>query len=147
MKVMKKSIGYILYFTATIVLFVGGVGIAAAQEGNAENGEKVFKTCSACHKVGDKAKNSVGPVLNGVFGRVAGSFEDYKYGSGLKAANEMGLVWDEETMFGWIADPRGYIREYLGDKKAKAKMTFKLKDEQKRRDVIAYLKTLSPDAE
>ena len=128
----------------TVVVLLGMIGYAVAQDGDPVAGEKVFKKCSACHKVGDNAKNAVGPVLNGVVGRPAGSFEGYKYGTGLIAANENGLVWTEDLIFGWIGDPRAWIREYLGDDKAKAKMTFKLKKEQDRLDVIAYLKTLSP---
>lgn len=116
---------------------------AIAQEGNAEAGKSVFKSCTACHAVGSDAKNRVGPVLNNVVGRAAGSFAGYKYGTGLQEAKEKGLVWDEETISEWLTNPKKFIRGYLGNKKAKAKMAFRLKDEQKRRDVIAYLKTLS----
>lgn len=118
-----------------------------AEDGDAAAGEKVFKKCMACHKVGDKAKNGVGPVLNGVFGRTAGTFEGYKYGKDIVAAGEKGLVWDEEQIFAYIENPKEFLREYLDNKKAKAKMTFRLKDEEDRRNVIAYLKTFSPDAE
>lgn len=121
------------------------VGYSAAEEGDPTKGEKVFKSCTACHKVGDEAKNGVGPVLNGIVGRPAGTFEGYKYGKGIKAANEQGLVWTEELLFEWLGNPRNFIRGYLDDKKAKVKMTFKLKNEQKRLDVIAYLKTISPE--
>ena len=114
-----------------------------AQEGDAARGEKTFKACKACHKVGEDAKNSVGPVLNGVVGRPAGSFTGYKYGSGLQAANKTGLVWSPETIFQWLAGPKEFVRSYLKDDTVKAKMTFKLADEQKRRDVIAYLQTLA----
>lgn len=117
-----------------------------AQEGDVAAGEKVFKKCSACHKVGDGAKNVVGPVLNGVFGRTAGTYDGYKYGKHLVAAGEKGLVWDEEQVFLYIENPKQFLRDYLDDKKAKAKMTFRLKKEEDRRNVIAYLKTFSPEA-
>jgi cytochrome c len=42
-------------------------------------GEKVFAICKACHQAGDNAKNAVGPVLNGLIGRKAGSVEGYNY--------------------------------------------------------------------
>lgn len=127
----------------TAGLATGLPNVAVAQVGDAEAGKKVFRSCRACHSVGNKARNSVGPVLNGVVGRVAGSFEGYKYGTGLKAANEKGLKWSKEQIFQWLASPKNFVRTYLDDDRAKAKMTFKLKDAQKRRDVIAYLETLT----
>ena len=142
MNILFKTITGVFRPIGVLLIFIGMLGYAVAQDGDPVAGEKVFKKCSACHKVGDNAKNAVGPVLNGIVGRTAGTFEGYKYGSGLLTAQEKGLVWNEETIFGWIGDPRAWIREYLGDDKAKAKMTFKLKKEQDRRDVIAYLKTL-----
>ena len=55
---------------ALAALFViAGIGQASAQDAAA--GEKVFAVCKACHQVGDNAKNAVGPVLNGLFGRKA----------------------------------------------------------------------------
>jgi len=119
------------------------VGDALAQTGDPAAGQKIFKACAACHKVGDDAKNSVGPVLNGVVGRGAGSFEGYKYSKSLLAANEKGLVWTSDLIFQWLEDPKAFMRGYLDDPNAKTKMSFKLKDGQKRRDVIAYLETLS----
>lgn len=111
--------------------------------GDATAGEKVFKKCAACHKVGDDAKNSVGPVLTDVYGRTTGTFEDYKYGKGLKAAGENGHAWEAETLFGYLENPKKYIRGYLDDKTAKVKMTLKLKKKEDRKNVIAYLKSLS----
>ena len=144
MNTLNTSITSALRLFGVLFILIGMLGYAVAQDGDPEAGEKVFKKCSACHKVGENAKNAVGPVLNGVVGRAAGTYEGYKYGTGLIAANENGLVWTEENIFGWIGNPRAWIREYLGDDKAKAKMTFMLKKEQDRHDVIAYLKTLSP---
>ena len=110
-------------------------------------GEKVFKKCKACHQVGENAKNGAGPHLNGVIGRPAGFNEGFKYGTGMKKAREAGLVWSEELVFEYIANPKVFLREYLDDPKAKAKMVFRLKDEEDRLNVIAYVKTFSPDAE
>ncbi len=116
---------------------------AQAQEGDAVAGKKVFKKCSACHAAGEGAKNKVGPVLTGVIGRTAGTYEDYRYGNSIVAAGEAGLVWNEDEIFAYLEHPRNYLRAKLDDPKARSKMAFRLKKEDERRDVIAYLKTVS----
>lgn len=120
---------------------------ANAEDGDAGHGEKVFRKCKACHRIGEDAKNVVGPVLNGVIGRTAGTYPDFKYSDSLVAAGEQGLVWDEEMIFAYLQDPRQFLRDYLDDGSARSKMTFNLRDEEDRHDVIAYLKTFSPDSE
>ena len=111
------------------------------------NGEKIFKKCASCHTIGEGAKNGVGPVLTGVIGRTAGVYEDYKYSKSLVEAGEQGLVWTEDEIFEFLVNPRNYMRKKLDNKKAKSKMSFRLKKENERADVIAYVKTFSPDAE
>lgn len=69
-------------------------------------GEKVFAVCKACHQVGDTAKNAVGPVLNGLFGRKAGSVEAYNYSDGNKKS---GITWTEEEFTKYIQDPKGVV--------------------------------------
>ncbi|MDD9910526.1 MAG: cytochrome c family protein [Ahrensia sp.] len=125
-----------------------GIGFASvspvwAEEGDAAAGEKVFRKCASCHNVGEGAKNKVGPQLNGIIGRTAGSVEGFRYGDSLVAAGEAGLVWNEEEMFEYLADPRKYLRAKLDDSKARSRMAFKLRKEDERRNVIAYLKTFS----
>ena len=110
---------------------------------SAEDGEKVFGKCKSCHQVGEGAKNRTGPVLTGVVGRPAASMEGFKYSKSLAKAGEDGLVWDAATLDEWLTDPSKFLKARLGDKKAKAKMTFKLKDAENRAAVIAYLGTFS----
>ncbi len=74
---------------STFLLLLAATGAAFSQEGDPVAGESVFKSCTACHQIGEGAKNRVGPVLNVVVGREAGTFEGYKYGTGLKAPKEM----------------------------------------------------------
>ena len=106
-----------------------GIAGAAAAEGDAAKGEKVFVRCKACHVV-DQEQNRVGPHLVGLFGREAGAVEGFNYSDALKNAD---IVWDEATLDAYLADPRGYI--------AGNKMAFPgLKKEDERADVIAYLK-------
>lgn len=135
---------HVLAVTA-LTIGMGFAGSVVAQD--AEAGKKVFKKCAACHKVGEKAKNATGPILNDVLGRAAGSVEGYKYSKTLKAANAAGLKWDTENVAEYIADPKAFMRAYLDDPKAKPKMTFKLKDEQQRANVIAYLAQFSAPME
>lgn len=73
-------------------------------------GEKVFKKCKSCHQVGDGAKDSTGPALNGVIGANAGSVEGFKYSKAMKAAAEAGLVWSDEEMAAFLAKPKEYMK-------------------------------------
>ena len=63
----------------------------------------MFKKCHACHNVGEGAKNAVGPVLNGVVGRKAGSAEGYNYS---EANKNSGLTWDVATLQKYLAARR-----------------------------------------
>ncbi|QJE74590.1 c-type cytochrome [Aerophototrophica crusticola] len=124
-----------------------GSALAQGAGGDAAKGEAVFKKCQACHRVGPDAKNLVGPVLNGVVGRKAGTAEGYKYSDINHAASEAGLIWTEDALFDYLADPSGYLKKYLTEKGAadkatgNSKMVYKLANEQERKDVIAFLAT------
>jgi len=113
-------------------------GIAVA-EGDADAGETKFKRCQACHAL-EEGKNKVGPTLHGLFGRTAGTVEGYRYSDDLVEAGEQGLVWNEETLFGYLEDPGEYLEELLGKDRVNNKMRNKFKDEELRQDIIAYLR-------
>ena len=116
--------------TNLLTLVVVGLAAVPALAQDPASGEKIFAQCRACHQIGPNAKNAVGPVLNGLFGRKAGSVEGYSYSP---ANKNSGITWDEAT-----------FREYIRDPKAKVpgtKMIFPgLKDEKRIDDLIAYLK-------
>lgn len=118
--------------------------------GDAQAGEKEFNKCKACHMIQDGDGNDIvkggrtGPNLYGVFARSAGAVDDFKYSGSMEEAGAAGLVWDEENFVSYVADPTGYLREYLDDSKARGKMSFKLKDEDKAKDVWAYLVSVGP---
>ena len=112
-------------------------------DGDAAKGESTFKKCKACHKIGEGAKNGTGPHLNDVIGRTAGTLEDFKFSESMVVAGEAGLVWDAENMFEYLQDPKKYLQAFLDDKAAKSKMTLKLKKEDDRKNVIAYVATFS----
>ncbi len=112
---------------------------ATAHAGDAEKGEKVFKKCTACHAVGEGAKNKVGPELNEIFGRTAGSLEDYKYSKAMIEAGGGGLVWDEATLTTYLTKPKDMVKG--------TKMAFAgLKKQEDLDNVIAYLATFSSAA-
>ena len=58
--------------------------------------------------MGPTAKNAVGPVLNDLFGRQAGTVEGYNYSPANKGS---GITWDEAVFREYIKDPKGKIWE------------------------------------
>ena len=113
--------------------FIAFAAPASAQD--AEAGKSVFNQCRACHQVGETARNGVGPNLNGLFGREAGSVEGYRYSN---AFQELDKVWDEENFAVYIQNPRevtpGTKMVYAG-----------LRDEQRIKDLTAYLAQFNAD--
>ncbi len=107
------------------------IALAPSARGqDAAAGEKVFAQCRACHQVGQTAKNGVGPVLNGLFGRKAGTIDGYSYSP---ANKESGLTWDEAVFSEYIKDPKAKIPG--------TKMFYAgLKEEKRIQDLIVYLK-------
>lgn len=94
-------------------------------------GRTLFATvCGACHA---PDHNKVGPLLEGVVGRRAGSVPGYPYSTALA---QSGITWDAATLDQWLAAPQHFIPG--------AQMPFSLPDAMRRRDVIAYLETLKP---
>lgn len=115
---------------------------AAEQEfeitGDAEAGERVFRKCMACHMVGEDAQNRVGPVQNGVVGRVVGGVEDFNYSDALMEKNAEGVMWTPENLAAFLENPREWAPG--------TKMSFAgLRSEDERNDVIAYLASYNPD--
>jgi cytochrome c len=125
-----------LLLMLAFILAASAPSASLAADGNAEDGAEVFKKCRACHDVGPNAKNKVGPVLNNIIGRKAGSVAGFEYSPANKEAGTKGLVWTEDVMLKYLENPLAFMPG--------TKMAFAgLKDEQDRRDVIAYLKQFS----
>lgn len=120
----------------------------AFAEGDVAKGEKSFKKCKACHMIVDEDGTKIykggktGPNLYGIIGRVAGSYDGFKFGKSLIAAGEGGLVWDEANLAAYVANPKAFLKEVTGDAAAKSKMSFKLKKGGE--DVAAYLASVGP---
>jgi len=121
------------------LVFAAGLPVAAHAQ-DAEAGKAVFAVCKACHQIGEGTGHAVGPNLNGVVGRKSGSVgaidgKEFAYSDAMKNSN---LTWDEATLDEYITNPKAKVP---GNK-----MVFAgIKDEQKRKDLIAYLKTFGPD--
>lgn len=102
----------------------------ALASGDAEAGAGVFKKrCMACHST-EAGKNKTGPSLAGIIGKQAATADFAKY-KGLKGSS---VVWDEKNLDEFLANPK----KFVGAKT----MAYKLKKENERADVIAYLKSL-----
>lgn len=134
---------------AALILAAPASQALAQDVGDAEAGEKVFKKCMACHRVGEGAKNLVGPLLNNVVGRQAGTVDGFRYSDINKAAGEAGLSWTPELIVEYLPDPQDFLVKFLKDAgkedmaKGRTRMAFKLKDEKDRKDVVAYLQKFS----
>lgn len=126
-------------FLLTAVMFSGT--FAAQAEGDAAKGAQIFHRCEACHTA-KEGVNKIGPSLYGVVGRPAGSIANFEYSDAMKAAAAKGLVWSEDNILKYLVNPHQFFVDYLGDKHVRNKMTFFLTDEQERRDVITYLKSV-----
>jgi cytochrome c len=145
----------ILRTTALGLAMMAGPAFADGHAtGDAAAGEAVFKKCKSCHAIVDADGEDIakggrsGPNLYGVYGSVAGSNAEFgkKYGKSIVAAGEAGLEWNEADFVAYVADPRGFLRTYNDDKKAKSKMSYKLKDEEDAKNVWAYLVSVGPEA-
>jgi cytochrome c len=120
---------------AAFVSAFAAATVAARADGDADAGKNVFKKCHACHNVGEGAKNAVGPELNGIVGRKAGTAEGYNYSDANKGS---GITWDAATLDVYLKDPKAKVPG--------TKMAFPgLPNDKDRADVIAYLGTYGPD--
>ena len=123
-------------FIKILPLIVLGFGLSATPalaSGDVAAGEKVFKKCKACHVV-DAEKHKTGPHLVNIMGRAAGSADGFKkYSDAMKSS---GIVWNEETLDGYLEKPKAYVKG--------TRMAFAgLRKEEDRANVIAYLKSYS----
>ncbi|MFG1465641.1 cytochrome c family protein [Xanthobacter sp. DSM 24535] len=121
--------------TRVLLLSLATLSAAPAVAQDISAGERVWNKCRACHQVGETAKNAVGPTLNGVFGRPAGTAPGYNYS---EANKHSGITWDETVFAEYIKDPRAKIPG--------TKMAFQgIKNEQEIKDLTAFLAQFGAD--
>lgn len=124
-----------MFRSCLLIAALSIVVVAPSRAQEAAAGEKDFAVCRACHQIGPNAKIAVGPVLNGVIGRKAGTYPGYQYSV---ANKDSGLVWTPEELDKYLTNPQAVV--------PRTKMIFPgLKDEQKRKNVIAYLAQFNED--
>ena len=87
-----------------------GMAPALADDAQLAAGEALYSQCAACHEVGAGARNKVGPHLDGIIGRIAGTVDAFRYSRAMIEAGENGLVWDAETLGEYLEKPRTFIR-------------------------------------
>lgn len=137
---------------AGLAVAVIAAGSAAAAEctlpADAQAGKAVSNQCKACHVFeADKPSRPTGPNIHDVFGRKAGTRADFtKYSEGMQGANAKGLIWTEDKILDYIADPKAFLAKVNGAD-VKHAMFFQLKDEQKRKDIVAFLKAIKDKPE
>ena len=118
-----------------VTLLIGGVCPVLAQDAAA--GEKDFLVCRAGHQIGLGIKIAVGPVLDGIVGRQAGTYPGHEYSD---ANKNSGIVWTPDELDKYLTSPQTVVPH--------TKMIFPdLKDAQKRKDVIAFLQQFGPDGQ
>lgn len=117
-----------LFPMVLITVLTVGCSLAHA-DGDVARGKDLYVLrCAACHSV---EYNGVGPAHAGVFGRKAGTAPNYSYSPALKMS---GVVWSEDTLARWLADPEKLVPGQ--------KMWITVPTAGDRQDLIAYLKSL-----
>jgi cytochrome c2 len=136
---MRRQSAIVLLAAATMIAgapvsagFAGDIQTVRFDPGMVQEGRALFaQVCSACH-TNEPNKNKIGPSLFGVIGRHAGSAPDFDYSDAMKGAP---VTWDDQTLNRYLADPKSFVP---GNKMPYAGV----KNDERRRDVIAYLYTL-----
>ena len=99
-----------------------------------DSGERKFRQCAACHKIGKGAPDFGGPNLYGIFGQRLGQHSArYSYTAALQNANGR---WVASTLDAWMEDPQKVVPA--------TKMIFAgVPDPLDRADLIAYIRSHS----
>ena len=105
---------------------------------NVQNGQQLAqRQCASCHSFNEGGRSGVGPNLYGIVGAKHAHTAGFNYSAAIRAMADK--PWTYEDMNAWIANPRGYAP---GNKMTYAGMA----SVQNRADLIAYLRSISPNA-
>jgi len=106
---------------------------------NDQQGLSIFRQCASCHTVSKQGPNRVGPSLWNIVNRPVASQTNYRYSRALQELRQSGAVWDEARLDRYITAP---AKAVVG-----TSMAFRgLTDAHARAALIAYLRTLVPEA-
>ena len=121
---------------SAIALFALAASTGTSPAQDAAAGEQVFRRlCLPCHDIGGAAKVKLGPPLNGIDGRKAGTFEGFNYSAANKSS---GIDWSTEAFAKYIRAP---MQEMPG-----TRMAFVgIKNDKDIADLWAYLKQFGLD--
>lgn len=127
----------ILPLALALLVAVGPAPVIAEEIGDATRGATLFeRQCKACHQIGEGAINRVGPRLNGLFGRKAGSIDDFTYSKAMARMGSDGLTWTLETLDAYIENPKALV--------SGTRMNYRgMADPKARADLMAYLREWS----
>jgi cytochrome c len=124
---MRFKFASLVMVGATVTL-----SVTPTKADDINSGQKTFHQCAVCHSLAE-GQTKIGPSLFHVIGRKSGSLAEYPYSDAMK---KIGLTWDEPTLLKYLNSPRSIVPG--------TKMTFPgIKDGQKIKDLIAYLKSVS----
>jgi cytochrome c len=120
---------------SALVVIAASAAATSALAQDAAAGKTSFNKCMACHRIGEGAKNLVGPELNGLDGRKSGTVEGYSYSD---ANKNSGITWNEAEFKDYIKDPRAKVPG--------TKMIFAgVKNEKEVNDLWAYVSQFDKD--
>ena len=120
---------------SALIVIASTVAASGAQAQDVAAGKTSFNKCMACHAIGEGAKNRVGPELNGLDGRKAGTAPDYSYSD---ANKNSGITWNKDQFLEYIKDPKAKIPG--------TKMAFAgIKNEKEANDLWAYISQYDKD--
>ena len=112
--------------------FVSLVAAADPSAGKAE----ADKLCTVCHSFSKGEPAKIGPNLYGIVGAPRAHMAGFDYSDGLK---KLGGTWTDDELNAWLTNPRNVV--------SGTRMAFPgIKSEKQRAAVVAYLRSLSPDA-
>jgi cytochrome c len=113
----------------------GVVATSASAEpaGSAATGRALYEAkCGGCHAVD---ANRIGPRHRNVVGRKVASVTDFDYSDALK---KLGGAWTRARLDTWLRNPQIMAPG--------TKMFLSVPDAQQRRDIVAYLESVSKPA-
>ncbi len=134
---MIKSIRNIFMVSASLFIVAPNYALA---DGHSAEGERLFRSlrCAGCHEVGPEGRNKVGPHLNEIIGRAAGSIEGFRYSRAMVGRAEEGLIWDEDMLRAFLTAPSEFL--------PRTRMAYRgVRKEEDLTELLIFLATLTPE--